>query len=142
MEERMKKLSILVAALAALLAGCGGASTSDSNGVTVLQTGSHSPVKDPEQKDIHDQATFQATWDKIYSEPSSKPPLPTVDFTKQTVVYYDAGEFKHGGYSLKITRAEAAGTGYALGITIIVPGNNCHNQTMDITHPFIFATVP
>lgn len=137
----MKKLLILAAALAALLAGCASAGGS-SDGVNVLQTGSHSPVKDQEEKDIHDQAAFQAAWDKVYSESSSKPALPTVDFTKQTVIYYALGEKKHGGYALKITRAEPSGTGYAVGITVIEPGQNCHNMTMDITHPFLFATIP
>ncbi len=141
----MKKLLIAFAALAAFLAGCasgGGGAGADTNGVTVLQAGSHSGVKDTEQQDIHDQAAFQAAWDKIYSDQSSKPALPSVDFTKQTVIYYSVGEMKHGGYSVKVTRAEPAGTGYAVGLTVIQPGTNCHNMTMDITHPFIFATVP
>ena len=140
----MKRLLIIVAALAAFLAGCasGGAAGGSSDGATVLQTSSHSAIKDPEQKDIHDQATLQTYWDKVYADQSSKPAVPNVDFTKLTVVYYAAGEFKHGGYSLKVSRAEPAGTGYAVGITVIQPGMNCHNMTQDVTHPFIFATVP
>ena len=139
----MKKLLIAFAAKAAFLAGCasGGGSAADSRGVAVLQAGAHSSIKDPDEKAFTDQASFQAAWDKVYSDQSSKPVIPNIDFTKQTVVYYAAGEFKHGGYSIKVTRAEAAGTGYAVGFTVIQPGMNCHNMTQDVTHPFLFATV-
>jgi len=139
----MKKLLVIVAAMAAVLAGCGGAATTPSDdGVTVLVTGAHSGLKDQIEEQYHDQDAFKKIWDMVYEGQKSEPPLPSVDFTKQTVVVYGLGEMKHGGFAVRVNRAEASAGGYAVGILVIEPGENCHNATQETTHPFIVATVP
>lgn len=137
----MKKLLIILAAAAAFLAGCA-SSGGSQNGADVLQTGSHSGLKDQMEEQYHDQAAFQAIWDKIYADQSSKPALPNVDFTKNTVVVYGTGEMKHGGFSLRVDHAEPTANGYDVGFTVNQPGNNCPRTTTELTYPFIVATVP
>ena len=78
----------------------------------------------------------QSTW------ACSEPALPTVDFTKNTVVVYFLGEMKHGGFVLRVDRAEATASGYDVDFLVISPGNNCHNETQDTTQYFLVASVP
>jgi len=139
----MKKSLVILAALAVVLAGCGGAATTPSDtGVTVLVTGAHSGLKEQMEEQYHDQAAFKKIWDMVYEGQKDEPALPNVDFAKQTVVVYSLGEMKHGGYALRVNRAEATAGGYAVGILVIAPGNFCHNATNETTHPFMVATVP
>lgn len=142
----MKRIFVLTAALAAVLAGCGGAATTESdNGVAILAMGPHSAVKKQSAEDIHDQAAFKELWDKTYADDSHPPAMPTVDFTKNAVVAYYLGEMKHGGFQIRIDKAQldpaTPGT-YDVDFQVTVPGQSCHNMTNDITHPYLIATVP
>ena len=138
----MKKLlSIILAAALGLLSACGGQSTMSDKGVTVLANSQNSAIKDQAAKDIHDQDAFKKMWDDIYAG-RTEPPLPAVDFTKNTVVAYFLGEMKHGGFVLRVDRAEAVKDGFDVDFLVIAPGANCHNETQDTTHAFIVATVP
>ena len=139
----MKKLCIALAASLALLAGCAsdGGGSSD-NGAVVLQAGSHGGLKDQTEKPIHNQADLEAIWNQLYPNGSSRPGMPTVDFTKTTVLVYAIGEMKHGGYSIRVDHATATATGYAVGFTVNEPGNNCPRTTTELTYPFIVVTVP
>ncbi|HEX7965662.1 MAG TPA: protease complex subunit PrcB family protein [Gammaproteobacteria bacterium] len=141
----MKRLLIIVAALAAGLVGCASGGGTEVNGATILQTGPHSAVKDQGTREVHDQAALDALWKETYATASSPPEMPTVDFTKQTVVAYFLGEMKHGGFKLSISRAEPSPSvpnSFDVDVTVIKPGDNCHNTTQDITHPYLIAVVP
>lgn len=139
----MKKLCIALAASLVVLAGCGGTdSVNNENGATVLQTGSHSGLKDQIEKQIHNQADLDAVWNQIYANQSSKAPEPTVDFTKNTILVYSTGERKTGGWTMRIDHAAATATGYAIGFTVNQPGNNCSRAGNEATDPFIVVLVP
>jgi hypothetical protein len=140
----MKRLLIILAAAAATtLAGCAGDKplAAGDSGATVLASSKQSAEKTQGARDIHDQDAFKKMWDEIYAG-RSEPPLPTVDFTKNTVVAYFLGEMKHGGFVLRVDRAEAVQDGYDVDFLVISPGNNCHNETQDSTEYFLVATVP
>jgi hypothetical protein len=140
----MKRLPIIVAAFAALvLAGCAGDKPigAGDTGVTILANSQHGSVKEQGARDIHDQAAFKKLWDDAYAG-QTEPALPSVDFTKDTVVAYFLGEMKHGGFVLRVDRAEAVADGYDVDFLVISPGSNCHNETQDVTHAFLIATVP
>ena len=138
----MKKLLVIVAALAAVLAGCGGAdTTTPDNQATVLESGQHGAIKDVTQEQYHNQADFKAGWDKLYAG-QSEPALPTIDFTKDTVVMFALGEHKTGGYKARVLHTEATPGGYSLGFEVIIPGIGCHSTTQETTRPFIVISVP
>lgn len=142
----MKRIFVIIAVLAAGLVGCAsGGGGGSADGYTVLETGSHSAIKEQKTVDIHDQATFKDLWDKTFGDQTSAPKMPDIDFTKQTVVAYFLGEMKHGGYAIRIEHAgpskEVAGN-YDVDFLVITPGANCPRTTMEITHPFLFAVVP
>ena len=143
----MKRIFVIIAVLAAGLVGCassgGGGGSGDS--YTVLEAGSHSAIKEQKTVDIHDQATFKDLWDKTFGTEASAPKMPDIDFTKQTVVAYFMGEMKHGGYVIRIDRAEPSKDvpgNYDVDFMVIMPGANCPRTTMEITHPYLFAVVP
>lgn len=139
----MKKLlSIILGTSVALLAACGGESTSPDNQSTVLQFSQHGAIADQTQEYYHDQASFQAEWDKLYANESSKPALPNIDFTKNTVAVYTMGQQKNGGYQIRVLRATPIQGAYAVGFQVTIPGLGCHNETQESTRPFIVVSVP
>ncbi|HEX4300970.1 MAG TPA: hypothetical protein VH327_08880 [Gammaproteobacteria bacterium] len=141
----MKRLLIMLAAAATVvLAGCAGDDkplAAGDTGATILASSKQSAEKEQGARDIHDQDAFKKLWDEIYAG-RTEPALPTVDFTKNTVVAYFLGEMKHGGFVLRVDRAEAVKDGYDVDFLVISPGNNCHNETQDATQYFLVATVP
>ena len=138
----MKKfLSIILGASMALLAACGGETAKPDNQATTLAFSQKSAIKDQAVKDIHDQDAFKKMWDGMYAG-LTEPPLPAVDFTKNTVVAYFLGEMKHGGFVIRVTRAVPVNDAYDVDFLVIAPGANCHNETQDTTHAFLVATVP
>jgi hypothetical protein len=139
----MKKLlSIILSASIALLAGCGGsATTAPDNQAVVLQTGQHGALKDVTTEQYHNQADLKAGWDKLYAG-QSEPTLPTVDFTKDTVVMFTLGEHKTGGYKVRVLSTAAAQDGYTMGFEVTIPGIGCHATTQEFTRPFIVVSVP
>ena len=139
----MKKLLIIVAMLATGLAGCGGGTKSD-NGVTVLAQGNHSAVKEQSVQDIHDQAAFEKIWKDAYANQATPPALPTVDFTKETVVALFLGEKSHSGFDIRVKSAAPAENGkdYDLTFLVIVPGDHCSRTGAETTYPFFIGTVP
>ncbi|HLW74072.1 MAG TPA: hypothetical protein VKT74_03300 [Gammaproteobacteria bacterium] len=140
----MKRIFVIAAVLAAILSGCGGGTAPD-NGATILAVGAQSAVKEQAAREVHDQAAFKELWDKTFADDSHPPKMPDVDFTKQVVVAYFLGEMKHGGFTLRVDRAEPAkdtpGT-YDVDFLVISPGSNCTRMTNDITHAYLFAMVP
>jgi hypothetical protein len=138
----MKKLlSIILGATMAMLSACGGETTTPDNQSTVLAFSQNSAIKDQSAKDIHDKDAFKKMWDEMYAG-KTEPPLPTVDFTKNTVVAYFLGEMQHGGFVIRVTRAVAVKGGYDVDFLVIAPGASCHNETQDTTHAFLVAIVP
>lgn len=145
----MKRIMIAIAALAVGLAGCssmggGAAGGKSESGATVLAQGSHSSVKDQSAQDIHDQASFEKLWKDTFAEDKRPPQMPSVDFTKETVVAYYLGQMSHGGFDLRVQKAAPAADGNSFDVTFLVikPGDGCPRTTQDTTYPFLIATVP
>jgi hypothetical protein len=143
----MKRIFVIIAVLAAGLVGCasaGGASGGGDN-YTVLSVGPQSGVKEQGPRDVHNQADFKDMWDETFSKDSTPPKMPDIDWTKQAVVAYYLGEMKHGGYTLRINRAEPSKDtpgDFDVDFLVIAPGLNCSRMTNDITHSYIIAAVP
>ena len=139
----MKKLSIILGASLIALAGCGGGTKSD-NGATILAQGNHSSVKEQAVQDIHDQAAFEKLWKDAYASQSTPPALPTVDFTKETVVALFLGEKQNSGFDLRVKSAAPAENGkdYDVTFLVIVPGDHCARGGADKSTPFLIGTVP
>jgi len=136
----MKSFLIGIAVMAAALVG-GSAVGDDVEGMTVLQQGNHSDIKDQLFKDIHNQADLAALWAQMYAKMTSPPSLPTIDWTKQMVIAYFMGDQKHGGYRVRITKAAEDLGSFKVEVTVTIPGQACHVPT-DNTQPYVVVTVP
>ena len=137
----MKRLTIALAALAVTLAGCAsaGGGSSGGSGVTVLQSGSHSAMKDETFKDFHNQAdldAFLATAFEKGSAPSLK-----VDWNTQMVLVAFLGTRKTTGYRVSFTKVDASGDQVQVDTKITIP---CAQQASPDTHqaPFTIVTAP
>ena len=139
----MKKLLIVIlGATLGLLAACAGEGPTPDNQSTVLESGQHGALEDVITEQYHNQADFQAGWDKLHANESSKSALPNVDFTKNTVVLFNLGQHKSGGYKARVLHAESAGAGFVLGFEVTIPGIGCHGTTQETTKPFIVVSIP
>lgn len=140
----MKKLSIALVASLFVLAGCGGAASTEPDlQATILESGQHGALKDVTTEQYHNQADLKTGWDKLYAGQTA-PALPNVDFTKDTVVMFALGEHKSGGYKARVIKAApaATGTGFDLGFEVTIPGIGCHSTTQELTRPFIVISIP
>ncbi len=140
MNSNFMKTLIISAATALLMAGCAGMSGGDS-GANILATGSHSNIKDQIYQDIHNQADFDAMWNKAFAGQSGAPDKPVVDFSKDMVLAVFIGEQPSGGFRIRIGKIDASGPTIEVTIVGIQPGQNCrHPQTS--SEPFLIATFP
>jgi len=134
------KTLIISAATALLMAGCASMGGGDS-GANILATGSHSNMKDQQYSDIHNQADFDALWNKAFANQSSAPDKPVVDFSKDMVLAVFIGEQPTGGFRIRISKVDTSGADIEVTVVGIQPGQNCrHTQTS--TEPFLIATIP
>jgi hypothetical protein len=136
----MKSFLIGLAVMAAALAG-GSAIGDDVEGMTVLQQGNHSDIKEQTFKDIHNQADLAALWAQMYAKLSSPPAVPQVDWTKQMVIAFFMGDQKHGGYRIRITKAAEDLGSFNVDVTVTIPGQNC-NFPHDDSQPYIVVALP
>jgi hypothetical protein len=129
-----------LAILALLLAGCA-TMGSNSSGVDTLVSGNHSNMKDQQYNDIHNQADFDALWQKAFANQASAPAKPTVDFSSRMVLAAFLGEQKHGGYLMRIQDIDASGDSVNVTLEVTVPGQNCRFLQSE-TEPFLFVSAP
>jgi len=132
----MKRLSIALAALAAIVASAGAISGAS---VDTLAKGSHSNIKYVTMKDFHNQAdldTFMATaFDKGHA-----PDLGTVDWSKNMVFAVFAGYQHHGGYQLRFTKVDDSSDTIQVSWKVVVPCSE--RATSEDSQPFLFVTYP
>jgi len=113
------------AVLAMLLAGCASMGGGGAAGVEVLASGNYSNMKDQQYKDIHNQADFDALWQRAFGGLSGAPSKPTVDFTKNMVLAAFLGQQKHGGYVVRIAKLDDSGPTVNVTVEVTIPGTNC-----------------
>ena len=135
----MKNLIISVAT-ALLIAGCASMGGSDS-GVNILTSGNHSNIKDPQYSDIHNQADFDALWQKAFAKQSGAPDKPVVDFSKDMVLAIFIGDQSTGGYIIRIKNVDTSGATIDVTVLVTSPGQNCRHPR-SASDAFMIATMP
>jgi hypothetical protein len=139
-------MKVLVCAL--LLAACSSPTAPDADQpltVTRLREGAfsfsyNSGIRDAQRLVIRDQATWQQTWNTIFSLTFPVPALPAVDFTREMVVLAALGERSSGGYSILIDSATETANGVTINVRSVSPGSNC-GVTAALTQPLDIARV-
>jgi hypothetical protein len=132
----MKRVSIAVAALAAILVS--GAAISGSD-IHVLASGNHSTVKFPATKDFHNQADLDAFMATAFDK-GHAPSLDPVDWNKDMVLALFIGYQKYTGYRIRFTNVDASGDAVVVDTSVSVPCSMHARQ--DDQEPFVIVTVP
>ena len=132
----MKRVSIAVAALAAVLVSSAAISGSD---IHVLASGSHSKIKFVTTKDIHNQADMDAFMATAFDK-GHGPSLDAVDWNTQMVLVLFIGYQKYTGYKVRFTKVDDSGDSVQVDTSVSVP---CSMHAMqDDLEPFVMVTVP
>ncbi|MDH4260164.1 MAG: protease complex subunit PrcB family protein [Gammaproteobacteria bacterium] len=68
---------------------------------------------------------WAALWQRVHSRMRPVPPLPEVDFERETMIVAAAGQRRTGGYSIRIDRAWREGTATIIVVHAETPGSGC-----------------
>ena len=131
----MKRVSIAVAALAAILVSAAAISGSD---IHVLASGNHSTVKFPTTKDFHNQADLDAFMATAFDK-GHAPSLDAVDWNKDMVLVLFIGYQKYTGYRIRFTNVDDSGDAVTVDSSVSVPCSMHARQ--DDQEPFVMVTV-
>jgi hypothetical protein len=131
--------SIAVVAVSLAVASCGSDSPSAGRGADLtLETvarSSYSGFSAAERTVIDSAEQWALLWAELNAGLRPMPPLPAVDFSRQSLFLAAAGTRANGCYSIDITSARATGDGgVALEVTETVPGSSCA-CTQAVTRP-------
>jgi hypothetical protein len=83
---------------------------------------------------IRGQSEWAAVWDVLWGRDARKPPLPPVDFARETVLLAASGTRPTGGHSIAIPSVEDADGTLKVQVVERSPGRTCMT-TQVITHP-------
>lgn len=141
----MKKAFVLLAALAAGVAGCasggGGGGGGASGGIQVLASGNHSLMKDQEYKDFHNAADLQAYLDKTFGKGQAPVDPAKIDWTQQMVLTAFIGSEKHAGYRIRYLSVDESGDTVSVHIRVTIPCTK-EERSPEATQPFTIVAVP
>ncbi|MGH8402941.1 MAG: hypothetical protein ACRESO_06000 [Gammaproteobacteria bacterium] len=140
MNSNVMKTLIAIAALTLLLAGCASMG-GGSSGIESLASGQHSNIKDQQYTDIHNQADFDALWQKAFANMPSAPTKPVLDFSKQMVIASFIGHEDHGGYLVRVMKVDDSGPTLNVTVMVTVPGANCRH-TLSPTDTYNLSAIP
>ncbi|HEV7165862.1 MAG TPA: hypothetical protein VGO35_10775 [Gammaproteobacteria bacterium] len=135
----MKRLLIAVSAFAVILAGCASAG-GGSSGITVLQAGGHSAMKDQVYKDLHSQADLDAFLATAFDKGSA--PSLQVDWTKQMVLVAFIGIQKQSGYRVSFTKVDdSSPDAVQVSLKVTIPCSK-ESRPGENQSPYQIVTVP
>ena len=136
-QTRTKSAAILFASLS--FAACG-PNPSGPSGVTVPQDAillqvqaipdsvlrSHySGVTDRRRLVVRDAARWAELWNELTALQQPRPPIPTIDFSRETIIFASMGLRGTGGYSIQIPRVQEAGGALYASVREVRPGPAC-----------------
>ncbi len=109
--------------------------------VSLVKAGGNSGYEKKENIVVNNQEQWKDTWNKVYSTYRSVPELPSVDFSKSTIIAAFAGTIASGGYSIEIVKVEEKADKVAVTVQSTVPGKMCAT-TSSLSEPFYIGQIP
>jgi hypothetical protein len=139
------------ALVALLLVLCVAACTSDPPTAPTLTEGeimpeelyssSNSGITESTRRVVRQQTAFEALWDDVFSDGSTPPDQPVVDFNRDMVIAVAAGEQMESCHAIEITRATSDGTDLSVTVTETGPPAGCDcDPTM--VQPVLIVSTP
>ena len=102
---------------------------------TSLTKGQYSGIAEKSDKIVTDMKTWTKLWAKMHELVEPKPPLPKVDFSKNTVLTVFMGTKNTGGYDISIHTIREMKDRIQVEVEEIVPRSS-GIVTMALTQPF------
>lgn len=87
----------------------------------------------PEQGLINDQAAWEELWSRIYAIMEPQPPIPSVDFSTETIVYVALGRKANSCYGVSISCIMTSASKLQVLCDDIVPGKKCFCNDVVVT---------
>lgn len=100
-----------------------------------------SGFEEADRRVIHNPIEWAIVWAKIYENRSPKPPLPSINFSKEQVIVAALGSQPSSGYSISITGATRTVGSITVRVERRSPGSGCGGLTV-ITHPVDVVKMP
>ncbi len=154
----MRRTLVLALALAAGLAGCasssltGGDASADRQGqgspipVTRFGTGGraleyYSGFTAPARLVVRSEGEWREAWARIHQTRTPQPPLPAVDFARETVLLAALGERSSGGHGVVVDSVYDTGSELVATVRRSSPGAGCA-VTGALTQPVDAVRIP
>lgn len=80
-------------------------------------------------------------WNLLYTNYSSTPALPSVNFSENAIISVVDGSRPTGGYSISITQIQPTSSGVTVHASQVSPGQGCI-VTQSFTQPYHIVTTP
>jgi hypothetical protein len=108
---------------------------------TVIGNGIQSGVTTRSFHVIRHDADFAALWHVHTAGISPTPTAPTIDFSKEMLIWAFAGSQPKGGYRLEMTGTTHTKNRIVVSLRLLKPGADCVVSAM-MGQPFIMTTLP
>ena len=96
--------------------------------------------EEAEYKIIKNSSSLLNVWNRAYGNQLSVPPLPNVDFDKETIVAIFMGQKSTGGYALRLENIQIDENELFLDLQQIVPGEGAIT-TQAFSHPWMLIKI-
>lgn len=106
----------------------------------VLDKGTQCAIEKPQQTILKSAKEFDELWASTFMGVDMAPKKPTVDFTKNWVIFASLGMINTGGHEIAIADVTEADGSVAIALKHRKPKQGCMT-TMSIEFPYIFASV-
>jgi hypothetical protein len=95
----------------------------------------------PQVSVIRNEVEWDAFWSLLHARRSSRPDLPSVDFSENVILSVVDIERPNSGYSIAITRIEPTSSGVTVHVSQSSPGRYCVTAA-EMTRPYHIVTTP
>ena len=107
----------------------------------VIAQGDQSAVRIPVRRAVADPSVWYEVWAAIHSNVMNPPPLPAVDFARETVIVLLLGERRTGGYAVSIGSIAVDRNVVDVEVAVRRPGAE-DMVTLALTAPYQLAAIP
>ena len=128
---------ILLALMLTVLAGCkpwwvvadpgeqGKSGSARTVETVVRSSGWSEALREQQVQVITTRMAFAGLWSRLHASPDPKPPMPEIDFSKESVVAAMLGERATGGFEVEITGITDQGSTSVISVREVKPGPEC-----------------
>ncbi len=106
-----------------------------------LVSGQYSGLTEKTYQLINSQEELNSVWQEIYSIQIPPPPVPAVNFSKNSILLVALGEQKTSGYSIEIVKIEATSKEARVYLNLIFP-SQASILLPALTQPFMLVKTP